>query len=101
LEDDLDEDSYLESKKHTEEDVDDLVYALAPVSQNSVLSKMIRSQLETERSLGGCIQLVQLGSCKRAGCEYVYNNTLVLQLLGGTAVEAVCLSRVCMSHDLW
>ena len=80
LEDDLDEDCYLEPEQQTEDDLDEHVYAFGPVGQNSVANgKMTRSSMETEKSPGGCIQLVQLGTCKRAGCKYVHNDPAVLQ----------------------
>jgi hypothetical protein len=39
---------------------------------------MMRQQPD-DRSPGGCIQLVQLGSCKRPGCKYVHDDPSILQ----------------------
>ena len=79
LDDHLDEDSYLELDQQSDDDIDDHVYALAPAGQSSAPGRIIRPQLETEKSPGGCIQLVQFGSCRKTGCKYVHNDPAVLQ----------------------
>ena len=79
LDDDIEDDTYLETEQQPEEDLDEHVYALTPPILTSAPSKMIRSQLEIEKSPGGCIQLVQLGSCKKAGCKYIHDDPAVLQ----------------------
>ena len=73
---DIDDD---ESEQHIEVDFDEQIYALTQAGHSSVPGKLIKSQLENEKSPGGCIQLVQLGSCKRPGCKYVHNDPSVLQ----------------------
>jgi len=80
LEDDLEEDAYLEMEPQMEGDLDDHVYALGPVSHSSTPSKLMnKSQQDIEKSPGGCIQLVQLGSCKKPGCKYIHDDPTVLQ----------------------
>jgi hypothetical protein len=73
---DIDDD---ESEQHIEDDFDEQIYALTQAGHSAVPGKLIWSQLEIEKSPGGCIHLVQLGSCKIPGCKYVHNDPSILQ----------------------
>jgi len=84
LEDDLLDDSCLDTEQQMDENLDEHVNALGPLNQNSVPAKLIRSQHVIEKSPGGCIQLVQIGSCKKAAASIFMITLLCCRQCGGT-----------------